>query len=136
MPLDLYSHSAFGQLSFYRVYALFNDIANRPCMSVYGLLLFCKHPFLGFWVRLLTYIRSLTAAPVMVLDHNGLFARRFPIAFSGCCAADIFGFYQRRFDLLTFNGLSCNRGWTLLLAQLLSSTFNLLPGWVGNPIPW
>ena len=44
---------------------------------------FANNPFLGFWVRLLTYIRSLTAAPVMVLDHNGLFARRFPIAFSG-----------------------------------------------------
>jgi hypothetical protein len=72
----------------------------------------------------------------MVLDHNGLFARRFPIAFSGFYATDIFGFYQRRFDLLAINGLSCNRGWTLLLAQLLSSTVKLLPGWVGNPTLW
>ena len=41
----------------------------------------------------------------MVLDHNGLFARRFPIAFSGFSATDIFGFYQRRFDLLAINSL-------------------------------
>lgn len=71
---------------------------------------FANNPFLGFSVRLLTYIRSLTAAPVMVFDHNGLFARRFPIAFSGFYAADLIGFYLRRFDLLTINGLSCNRG--------------------------
>jgi hypothetical protein len=72
----------------------------------------------------------------MVLDHNGLFARRFPIAFSGFYAADLIGFYLRRFDLLTINGLSCNRGWTLLLAKLLSPAFTLLHGWVGTPIPW
>ena len=53
----------------------------------------------------------------MVLDHNGLFARRFPIAFSGFYATDLCGFYQRRFDLFAINGLSCNRGWTLLLVK-------------------
>jgi hypothetical protein len=70
----------------------------------------------------------------MVLDHNGLFARRFPIAFSGYCAADLIGFYQRRFDLLAINGLSCNRGWTLLLAEHFSPAVKLLSGWVGNLI--
>jgi hypothetical protein len=53
----------------------------------------------------------------VVLDHNGLFARQFPIALSGYYAADLIGFYQRRFDLLAINGLSCNRGWTLLLVK-------------------
>ena len=72
----------------------------------------------------------------MVLDHNGLFARRFPIAFSGFYAADLIGFYQRRFDLLAINGLSCNRGWILRFAKLPSPAFTLLPGWVGNLTPW
>jgi hypothetical protein len=36
----------------------------------------------------------------MVLDHNGLFARRIPFAFSGFAATDIYGFFQRRFGLI------------------------------------
>jgi len=32
-------------------------------------------------------------------DHNGLFARRLPIAVSGSWATDILGFCRRRFDL-------------------------------------
>jgi hypothetical protein len=35
-----------------------------------------------------------------VLDPDGLFARRLPIAPTGLKASDILGFYQRRFDLL------------------------------------
>jgi hypothetical protein len=72
----------------------------------------------------------------MVLDHNGLFARRFPIAFSGFSATDLFGFNQRRFDLLAINSLFCNRGWTLLLIKHFSPALKLLPGRVGNLILW
>lgn len=35
-----------------------------------------------------------------VLDPDGLFARRLPIASTGSRASDILGFCQRRFDLL------------------------------------
>jgi hypothetical protein len=35
-----------------------------------------------------------------VLDPDGLFARRLPIALTGSKASDIIGFHQRRFDLL------------------------------------
>lgn len=52
-------------------------------------------------VRLLTSIRSLTTAPFSLLgqDHNGLFARQFPIAFLASGAWVILGVYRRRFDL-------------------------------------
>jgi hypothetical protein len=57
----------------------------------------------------------------MVLDHNGLFARRFPIAFSGFYATDIFGLYQRRFDRLAINGLFCKASPRLLMPSRHSS---------------
>jgi hypothetical protein len=34
-----------------------------------------------------------------MLDHNGLFARQFPIALSGFSPLAIHGIFQRRFDL-------------------------------------
>ena len=43
--------------------------------SVYGLPSFANNPSSGHEVRLLTYIRSYSAAPVPVLDPDGLFAR-------------------------------------------------------------
>ena len=44
---------------------------------------FANNPYSGCEVRLLTYIRSRTAAPAQVLDPDGLFARRLPIASPG-----------------------------------------------------
>jgi len=35
-----------------------------------------------------------------MLDPNGLFARRLPIAITGSKASDTLGFVRRRFDLL------------------------------------
>ena len=43
-------------------YSAIMKMISRP--SVYGLLLVCKHSVFDFKVRLLTYIRSLTALPV------------------------------------------------------------------------
>jgi len=45
---------------------------------------FANTPFFGFWVRLLTYIRSLTTASIFkMLDPDGLFAHWLPIASTG-----------------------------------------------------
>jgi len=43
-------------------------------------------------------------------DHNGLFARLLPIAFSAFSGSDIFGVCGRRFDLFAILGLLRNRG--------------------------
>src|ERR1035437_8448888 len=80
--------------------------ARQRLLSVYGLHLVFKHSIFGFWIRLLTYIRSLTTASVFkTLDPDGLFARWLPIGSAGYYASDILGFCQRRFDLLAIKRL-------------------------------
>ena len=54
----------------------------------------------GFEVRLHTYPVSCNHIYCRMLDPNGLFARRLPIAITGSKASDILGFVRRRFDLL------------------------------------
>ena len=76
-------------------------------MSVYGPLLVCKHTDVGREVRLLTYIRPLTAAPLQrYTGPDGLFARQIPIAPTGLAPLDISGFFRRRFDLLAIARLA------------------------------
>jgi len=44
-------------------------------------------------------------------DHNGLFARRLPIAFPASKALDMLGFCQRRFDLFAIKRLALQSRW-------------------------
>jgi hypothetical protein len=54
--------------------------------------------------------------------HNGVFAHRFPIAFSCCYTrADAPGFYRRRFDLFAINRLLRNRQLNRLTSLLVLS---------------
>ncbi len=47
--------------------------------------------------------------------HDGLFARRLPIALSDFYASDILGFCRHRFDLLAIKRLALQSWWGFLL---------------------
>jgi hypothetical protein len=56
-------------------------------------------PRFGSKVRLLTYIRPLMRIDHSMPGHDGLFARRLPIAFACFSHVAILGFCRRRFEL-------------------------------------
>jgi len=75
---------------------------------------FASTPFSGDEVRLLTYIRPLSDLDQPRSGHDGLFARRLLIAFSGFAPVDICRLLRRRFDLFAILRGARNRGDVLL----------------------
>ena len=75
---------------------------------------FASTPFSGDKVRLLTYIRPLSDLDQPRSGHDGLFARRLLIAFSGFAPVDLCRLFRRRFDLFAIFRSARNRGDVLL----------------------
>lgn len=75
---------------------------------------FASTPFSGDEVRLRTYIRPLSDLDQPRSGHDGLFARRLLIAFSGFAPVDICRLLRRRFDLFAILRGARNRGDVLL----------------------
>ena len=75
---------------------------------------FASTPFSGDKVRLLTYIRPLSDLDQPRSGHDGLFARRLLIAFSGFAPVDLCRLFRRRFDLFAIFRSARNRGDGLL----------------------
>ena len=71
-------------------------------------------PRSGDEVRLLTYIRPLSDLDQPRSGHDGLFARRLLIAFSGFAPVDICRLFRRLFDLFAILRSARNRGDVLL----------------------
>ena len=71
---------------------------------------FASTPFSGDKVRLLTYIRPRCDLDQPRSGHDGLFARRLLIAFSGFSPVDIPRLLRRRFDLFAILRSIRNRG--------------------------